>query len=164
MTPPVVYLAHPGASTRWEHLSGLGCARRWFDWVARRGYAVSANWIIYCEVWRDFDQKLREEGLRHDDALIAKCDEFWMVGGRISSGMARGRETALTYAIRVRDYTDWGDEPPVGLTLDPIAPAEDKARWCGAASRFICSRPPNHPADWHVAHDAQTEVHRWPVR
>ncbi len=110
---PVVYLAHPaGAATREQHLANLARAKRWFAWAARQGVAVVADWIIYCEVWDDFDPAQRWAGLAHDDAQIRRCDEVWMVGGRVSGGMARGRETAKAAGVPAVDLTFLGEEPP----------------------------------------------------
>lgn len=109
----VIYLAHPaGADTIAEHKANLARAKRWFNWAARKGVAVIADWIIYCEVWDDRDPAMRALGLDADDAMICKCDEYWMVGGRISSGMDRGRSTAWAEGIEVIDLTSMGEEPP----------------------------------------------------
>lgn len=109
----VIYLAHPaGADTPEEHLANLARAKRWFRWAAFQGVAVIADWIIYCEVWDDFDEAQRAMGLDHDDAMIARCDEYWMVGGRISKGMDRGRSKAWAEGMEVVDLTSLGDEPP----------------------------------------------------
>lgn len=109
----VVYLAHPcGDPALVRHLQNLDRAKRWFKWAIDQGVAVVADWILYCEVWDDFDGIDRELGLRHDDAMILKCDAMWLVGGRVSEGMARGARTALEAGIPVADYTGLGDEPP----------------------------------------------------
>lgn len=110
----VIYLAHPaGAATIEEHRANLARARRWFDWIARQpGVVPTADWILYCEVWSDFDPVLRAKGLDADDVIISRCDEVWLVGGRISSGMARGVVTANAHGVKVVDMTGLGDEPP----------------------------------------------------
>ncbi len=111
--PSVIYLAAPaGAPTKREHGRNLARAKRWLGWAARQGYAVIADWIIYCEVWDDFNAEDRAQGLAHDDAMIRRCDEFWMVGGRISEGMARGKATAEACGIKIVDLTGLGLEPP----------------------------------------------------
>lgn len=111
--PNVIYLAAPaGAPTKTEHGRNIARAKRWLSWAARQGYAVIADWIIYCEVWDDFNAEDRAQGLAHDDAMIRRCDEFWMVGGRISEGMARGKATAEACGIPIVDLTRLGKEPP----------------------------------------------------
>lgn len=109
----VVYMAHPcGAPTKVQHLANLERALRWFRWIVDQDIAVIADWLLYCEVWDDFDDVRRSMGLDHDDAMIAKCDEFWMVGGQISGGMARGELTAHATGVPVKDLTGLGKEPP----------------------------------------------------
>jgi len=97
-----------------EHSANLVRALRWFQWAIEQDVAVVADWILYCHVWNDFIPEHREKGLRHDDAMILKCDEFWMVGGEITGGMARGRETAKGGGVKDRDFTHLGPEPPKG--------------------------------------------------
>ncbi len=109
----VIYLAHPcGAKSKAAHLENLARAKRWFLWVINKGYAVIADWIIYCEVWDDFDPLERAAGLKHDDAMIQRCDEYWMVGGEVTSGMRRGSLQATTRSIPVVNLTYLGSEPP----------------------------------------------------
>ena len=114
MTTRLVYLVHPaGAPTREEHRSNLARAKRWFAWAAGQpGVSVIADWIIYCEVWDDFDPALRAVGLDADDAAIRRCDEVWLVGGRISAGMQRAAQTARLADKIIRDLMLYGDEPP----------------------------------------------------
>lgn len=109
-------MAAPAAGvTAAEHLENLARAKRWFAWIAEGGNAVIADWIIYCEVWNDFDPCHRERGF----ALIRRCDEYWMVGGRVSSGMARGRAVAEAAGVPVVDMTPYGEEPG-GLVLNRV--------------------------------------------
>ena len=111
----VVYLAHPcGAPTKEGHLANLERAKRWFAWAVDQDVVVIADWIIYCEVWDDFAPVLRAKGLDHDDAMIARCDEYWMVGGKKTDGMLRGGVHAVSEGVKVVDYTGLGPEPPVG--------------------------------------------------
>lgn len=110
----LIYMAHPaGAPTEDEHRAHLKRARRWFNWIAcHPDVAVVADWILYCEVWSDFDPIRRAKGLDADDAHILRCDEVWLVGGRISAGMRRASEVAVAAGIHVRDLTGLGTEPP----------------------------------------------------
>ncbi len=110
----VIYLAHPcGAPTKEQHMANLKRALRWFKWAADQDVSVVADWILYCEIWDDFDHKARAVGLNHDDAMIAKCDEYWMVGGQRTNGVNRGRAIAIGAGVQVRDFTYLGDEPPL---------------------------------------------------
>jgi hypothetical protein len=54
----------------------------------------------------------RERGLACDLAQVARCDEVWLVGGRVSSGMRHEADHAITLAIPVIDLTALGELPP----------------------------------------------------
>jgi hypothetical protein len=105
----LIYLAHQYfAETKALMEANRQNAIEWALWIVRTfGVSVSANWIWWCERLAETPEN-RELGLSCDDQEIVKCDEFWMVGGRISSGMARGRYVAIDAGVRVRDLTAWG--------------------------------------------------------
>lgn len=125
---PVVYVAHPFTPTEEEiskyMLPNMGrgtavsaaChdnrerASRWVAWVANSGFCPQATWIVLTGQWTE--KEGRELGLELDKMLIARCDELWLVGGRISSGMQIEREEAERLGIRVQDLTHLGKEPP----------------------------------------------------
>lgn len=119
----IVYLAHPlGAPTKEGVEANKARARRWIRWVYDnvKDVAIVADWLITVDVLDDFNPEHRAHGMKMNKALIPVCDEFWMVGGRISSGMhderivAYGTEggVADNHVRRVLDLTMWGDEPP----------------------------------------------------
>jgi hypothetical protein len=68
----------------------------------------------------------REDGLRRDCAVVAKCDEVWLVGGRISAGMLREATAARWAGRAVFDFTKLGDEPPATTTARRVP-------WSGGA-------------------------------
>ena len=109
----LIYLAHPYAAETEAKMQGnRRSAMAWGIWIARTfGVAVSADWIWWCEYLTETPEN-HELGLRCDDQAIMKCDEFWMVGGRISGGMLRGERVARGINIAVRDLTGWGVVPP----------------------------------------------------
>lgn len=114
----VIYLAAPlGAATREGIEANKARARRWIRWVYDHfdDVAVVADWIITCDVLDDFDPAHRARGLRMNAVIIPRCDEFWMVGGRISNGMRGELEIAVAAHRWVRDFTALGEEPPVGV-------------------------------------------------
>jgi hypothetical protein len=115
MGNPIACMAHPlGAATPEGITANIARAKRWFTWLLNTfpGVDFSANWILWCESLDDLNPAHRARGLAFDDEEIKRMDAFWMVGGRISSGMARGRDVALAAGKRVVDLTDFGDEPP----------------------------------------------------
>lgn len=111
----VIYLAHPlGAPTSEGVNANIQRAKRWVRWVHDhfKNVAVVADWLITCEVLADFNPEHRTHGMTMNSAIIKRCDEFWMAGGQISSGMAS--ECALTFKTRLKvfDLTWLGEEPP----------------------------------------------------
>jgi hypothetical protein len=115
MGNPIVCMAHPlGAPTAEGITANLARARRWFKWLLETFPNVDfgANWILWCESLDDMNPEHRARGLAFDDEEIKRMDGFWMVGGRVSSGMARGRDLALSLGKPVVDLTALGEEPP----------------------------------------------------
>jgi hypothetical protein len=109
----VIYLAHPVSG---DVSANLARARRWLRWVYDNfDVAVVADWILTCEVLDDANPAHRAHGLAMDRALVEICDEFWMVGGRVSNGMKTEVDVALTAKVAVRDLTWLGEEPPVEM-------------------------------------------------
>lgn len=103
----VVYIAHPlGAGPGREF--NRRRASRWVAWAAEQGVAPVADWIILSGQW---DEARREQGLDIDMALVERCDEVWLVGGRISPGMALEADKARLIGKPVRDFTSLGEEP-----------------------------------------------------
>lgn len=109
-----IYLAHPYfANTREEMLLNRKNAAKWGIWIASTfGVAVSADWLWWTEILEETSEN-RELGLRCDDQSIAACNEFWMAGGRISSGMQRGQIVAYHHGLLVRNLTQFGFAAPV---------------------------------------------------
>jgi hypothetical protein len=104
----VVYIAHPlGAGEDRE--ANRARASRWVAWSATQGVAPVADWIILSGQW---DESLRGLGLEIDKALITRCDELWLVGGRVSPGMRVESDAAIEAGLPVRNLTGLGPEPP----------------------------------------------------
>ncbi len=100
----VIYMAHPVSGDIARNLSE---AKRWIRWIEEThdDVAVVANWITECEIWDDSDPVQRAAGLRRDFAVIARCDELWLVGDHVSAGMRAEREHAEHCGLPVIDYT-----------------------------------------------------------
>jgi hypothetical protein len=106
------YVAHPVAG---DVPANLARALRWLKWLADRDHDTTyiAPWIAAIMSGEDdSDPYARTRGLRHDCNVVRRCDAIVLVGGRVSSGMAIERSTAITMGIDVIDLTDLGDEPP----------------------------------------------------
>lgn len=113
----IVYVAAPlNAPTREGIEENRARASRWVAWIARTfGVATVCTWIVLSGEWEETDENLAL-GLRIDVELVEASEEAWLVGGRVSSGMAM--ETAEHPVVR--DLTFLGAEPPESIfTLTP---------------------------------------------
>lgn len=111
----LVYLAHPlGAPTPEGISANRDRARRWLAWAWKHtapDIGFVADWILCTEALPETPEN-RERGLRFDVAVVGRCDEMWLVGGRISAGMELEAKAAADAGLPVRDLTALGDEPP----------------------------------------------------
>lgn len=106
-----IYVAHPlGAGADREQ--NRANASKWCAWVAGLGHAPVADWIILSGELEESPEN-REMGLAIDRALVARCDEVWLVGGRVSPGMRIEAKTASAHGKPVYDLTSLGYAPPV---------------------------------------------------
>ncbi len=103
----VVYVAHPLSGP--DRDANIARASRWCAWAFKSGYAPVADWIVLAS---QLDESWREKGLKVDCALIRRCDEIWLCGGRVSEGMRIEAAAARLVGIPVKDMTDLGEEPP----------------------------------------------------
>lgn len=108
----LVYVTAPYSGDR----ANLARARRWLHWCWRTypGHGFLAPWIDACEALPETPEN-RAAGLRFDAEVIALADEVWLVGDRVSVGMAHERDAAIKAGIAVRDMTAIGPEPPDDL-------------------------------------------------
>ena len=123
----VVYMAHPVSSPTPEGVvANLARAKRWYRWIITTFHvAVLADWVLTCEVLDDAKPSDRRLGMSLNVPLIRRCDEIWLVGGRLSNGMLGEREEAVKNGLVVQDLTLLlGEEPPgpaqVGTMLEKL--------------------------------------------
>ncbi len=110
----LVFLAHPvGAPTLIEHRANLARAKRWLAFLIRAfpQHAFTMPYLQYCEVLDDSDADDRARGIAMDRVVLRRCDELWLIGGRISRGMNDELEYATEHEIPVHNYISWGEEP-----------------------------------------------------
>lgn len=106
----VVYCAHQlGAGPDREQ--NRANAAKWCAWISSLGFAPVAGWIILSGEWSESADN-RSMGLAIDVALVGRCDEVWLVGGRVSAGMEIEGAAALRLGKPVYDLTWIGYAPP----------------------------------------------------
>ncbi len=108
----VFYVAHP--------VSGDvdGNIKRALRWLRYLRHSDNAN--TYIVPWvagimsgeDDNDPAAREAGLVDCETAAAKCDGIVLVGGRLSTGMAREKAAVVAAGGMVFDLTGMGIEPP----------------------------------------------------
>lgn len=106
----VIYLGHPlgaGPNRDVNIMNAVG----WVAWAARQGVAVVADWIILASQSEETPEN-RARGLEIDIELVSRCDEVWLVGGRVSPGMQMEADRARHLGIAVVDLTHLGYEAP----------------------------------------------------
>jgi len=110
----VIYMTHPLSAPTPEGIkANIARAKRWYKWIIDHyDVAVVADCILCCEVWEDASPQHRDVGLAMDFNMVARCDEIWHVGGKISSGAASEGAVAELLHKRRLDLTHLGAEPP----------------------------------------------------
>lgn len=107
----VIYVAHPVSGDVKENIAR---ALRWLAYLRRtdRQNTYIAPWVAALMSGEDdADPTARERGLIDCETVAARCDGIVLVGGRVSSGMAREREAVIAAGGHVFDYTRLGAEP-----------------------------------------------------
>jgi hypothetical protein len=119
----VVYIAAPlSADTREGIEENRARASRWAAWAAVvRGVSPSCSWVVLTGVLEETPEN-RERGLACDLAQIERVDQVWLVGGRVSSGMALEAAHAARCNVPVFNMTQMGEEPPA-FDVGPKRPA-----------------------------------------
>lgn len=114
----VVYLAAPLSGPTHEAIQGNRArAARWCAWAVRQGVCPVAMWIVLTGELPETPEN-RALGLELDCEVVRRCDELWLVGGRVSSGMQEEALEARRHGIPVLDLTELGEEPPSEDELD----------------------------------------------
>lgn len=112
ITKPLVYMAHPVRpdKERGETIeSNLSMAKQWLKKLTLKhpDLIIMAPWIPMCEVFDDADEEQRARGLEWCYQIVARCDQFWMVGPRVSGGMLKESRVAMNNELFVADFTGW---------------------------------------------------------
>lgn len=81
-------------------------ANRYCLFAAGQEVIPLAPHTIFTQWLDDNDQGEREAGMLLGIKLLAKCDEVWVFGSRISEGMAKEIEVAVSLGKPVLYYTD----------------------------------------------------------
>lgn len=109
----MVYVAHPVGG---DVAGNLVRAKAWLKYLeAGNPWTVFVSqWILGCENWNDADPVQRAQGLKRCYAQVERCDEIWLVGPRVSSGMFLEQWWAQQFGVKVVNFTGKGRTLPPG--------------------------------------------------
>ena len=104
---PLVYIASPFAGDTEYNLSR---ARGYCRFAVSKGCIPIAPHLHFPQFLDDGDSEQRELGLFFALILLAKCEELWAFGERISEGMSREIAKAKKRGLPVRYFSSRCEE------------------------------------------------------
>lgn len=111
MARPVLYMAHPVSG---DVKANIHRALNWLSWL-RRSFPETtfiAPWIVGIMSGEDdADPAQREAGLVDCCAVVERCDGIVLVGGRVSTGMARERDHGVEQSRELCELLSTGHGP-----------------------------------------------------
>ena len=81
-------------------------ARRYCRFAADKGYIPIAPHLLFPQFLDDKKPEERELGLSFGNAIMDKCDEVWVFGSYLSTGMVAEIKRAKNAKYRVRYFTN----------------------------------------------------------
>ena len=127
----LVYIASPLSG---DVETNLDFARQACLYAMAQGATPFAPHLLYPQMLDDNDPAQRELGMNMGNQMLALCDELWLCGDVISSGMAKERALAEDLDIPVQRISmdgilhrppdelcwDKGQEQPPGPSMDQL--------------------------------------------
>ena len=95
----LIYVASPYAG---DIETNTAFAKKACWYAIHQGHTPIAVHLLYPQMLDDAEPTEREIGLRLGHRVLEVCDELWLCGGRVSSGMAREIEEAQRLGIPIR--------------------------------------------------------------
>ena len=95
----LVYIASPYAGNIGENVT---FAKKACRYAIHHGVTPVAVHLLYPQILDDNNHSERELGLQLGLQLMERCDELWVCGDKISSGMARGIAEANRMNIPIK--------------------------------------------------------------
>lgn len=123
MRKPVVYLAHPVTG---DPRGNAMRAVAWIKWLTVKDPDVIyvAPWVAEVLAFAEdaVDPAFYDRVLTDDEDVVLRLDGLLMVGGRVSSGMARERTAARVTGRAVLDWSNYTTPSDVPHGLIPSRP------------------------------------------
>lgn len=108
MKDKLIYIASPYAG---DVEQNVAFAKRACRHAISQGHTPIAVHLLYPQILDDNNPAEREIGLRLGHRVLESCDELWVCGGRISSGMAQEIAAAQRFGIPIRSINGQDIEP-----------------------------------------------------
>lgn len=99
---PLVYICSPYAGAIETNVIA---AREYCAFAVERGCVPLAPHLLYPQFMDDSDPEERDLALLFGKILMGKCDEVWVFGNRLSTGMKTEHDHALRKGCRIRYFT-----------------------------------------------------------
>ena len=101
-TLPIAYIASPYSGNPDRNTER---ARGYCRFAISNGAIPLAPHLLYPQFMDDDDREQRELGIRFALILLAKCDELWVFGDKISEGMSLEISKADKKGMPIRYFT-----------------------------------------------------------
>ncbi len=98
----LVYIASPLSG---DVEQNLDFARKACRYAVSRGAIPFAPHLLYTQMLDDGSAEERQRGIDMGNRVLARCDELWLCGDCISSGMANELELAERLGLPVRSVS-----------------------------------------------------------
>lgn len=108
----VVFIAH---AYRGDPKANLRDVERYIRYAVEQGQHPCCSWYAMVHALDDSDDTVRARGLATNFEIMSRCDELWVCGEEISSGVEAEIDRANALRIPIT-YIDL-DIPPVILKL-----------------------------------------------
>ncbi len=98
----LVYIASPLSG---DVEQNLDFARKACRYAIFQGEIPFAPHLLYTQMLDDGSAEERQRGIDMGNRVLERCDELWLCGDRISSGMAGERDLAEQLGLPVRSVS-----------------------------------------------------------
>lgn len=100
---PLVYILSPLST---EDPDSVSRTNKFYRYAMKAGYLPVATVPIYAEVMNQNDPEERDLMLFTDNVLMAKADEVWVLGDRLTDRMMVERDIAKRRRQTIRYFTN----------------------------------------------------------
>lgn len=98
----LIYIASPYAG---EVERNVEFAKDACRYCIAQGHTPVAVHLLYTQIFDDNDPAEREKGLRLGRQMLGHCDELWVCGDRISTGIAAEIDEAEALHLPIREIS-----------------------------------------------------------